>query len=626
MARVTVAINVRDLTGGDLARIRGRFSNLTDSLNRFAGNRSQQNLAQMRQQFADMNTEIQSLAGRIPHQEFVRLQRNAQSFAYHMRAAAGPTTARQFGLMRSRLLDIDRDLNRIGARPPTVVDITARDRTGPGLRRTESRIRRWALGPLRGLVGMIGGILSDGIGQGIVGAFRSPAFGVLLVGAITAALSLVGAALAGILVLAIGGAFVGLGGMIAAKSKEVTRNWAQEMESLKKVFKEAAEPMIPVLHRATHIMGDMGREFAPHFKEALEKVAPHLDSFIDATRSGFRKMGQHAWDDLQEAFRVFLDAFGPEWEDFLAEFGKSLGALARTVSDHSTEIAGALRSVLGVINFLIDAINFFANAWVQAVHFANDATASFLDGIALLLDGFMGMVDGMLGGLESVAKLLGFGDEVAAAREAFNELRDSAVSRFADMADKARYLNTDLDNTNRKRKLEVDIESWTNELTRAKKELASVPPERRAEVKANIADLENKIASATRQLNGMQKDYYVRIHGYKVGDWALTGGGGPGMAHGGIAGHVGRAATGGARSNMTLVGEQGPELVNLAPGSHVRSNADSRRLLGQPGASAGAPTLVIQSSGRRIDDLLIEVLREVIHQRGGDPVTVLGGR
>lgn len=99
-----------------------------------------------------------------------------------------------------------------------------------------------------------------------------------------------------------------------------------------------------------------------------------------------------------------------------------------------------------------------------------------------------------------------------------------------------------------------------------------------------------------------------------------------GRAHGGVVGHVGQAASGGVRNGMTLVGEHGPELVDLAPGSHVRSNPDTRRLLSNGAYNQGTPMIVFQSSGRRVDDILLEILREAIHQRGGDPVTVLGGR
>lgn len=55
-----------------------------------------------------------------------------------------------------------------------------------------------------------------------------------------------------------------------------------------------------------------------------------------------------------------------------------------------------------------------------------------------------------------------------------------------------------------------------------------------------------------------------------------------GKAAGGI---VGAAAAGGIRSNMTWVGEHGPELLDLPAGSRVWSNPDSRRMAQAPWAS-----------------------------------------
>lgn len=52
-------------------------------------------------------------------------------------------------------------------------------------------------------------------------------------------------------------------------------------------------------------------------------------------------------------------------------------------------------------------------------------------------------------------------------------------------------------------------------------------------------------------------------------------------ASGGIVGH---AAEGGPRNGMTLVGEHGPELVDLAPGSTVHSAGDSARLMRASGS------------------------------------------
>lgn len=63
-------------------------------------------------------------------------------------------------------------------------------------------------------------------------------------------------------------------------------------------------------------------------------------------------------------------------------------------------------------------------------------------------------------------------------------------------------------------------------------------------------------------------------------------------AAGGI---VGAAASGGLRSNLTWVGEQGPELLDLPAGSRVWSNPDSRRKL----AAASAPWASMLSTPRR---------------------------
>lgn len=62
-------------------------------------------------------------------------------------------------------------------------------------------------------------------------------------------------------------------------------------------------------------------------------------------------------------------------------------------------------------------------------------------------------------------------------------------------------------------------------------------------------------------------------------------------AAGGI---VGAAASGGIRTGLTLVGEQGPELAELPIGSRVRSNPDTRRLL-----AAQAPWASMLNAPRR---------------------------
>ncbi|MGW8326469.1 hypothetical protein ACWGLE_01035 [Streptomyces sp. NPDC055897] len=171
--------------------------------------------------------------------------------------------------------------------------------------------------------------------------------------------------------------------------------------------------------------------------------------------------------------------------------------------------------------------------------------------------------------------------------------------------------------------LRGNIEDLQNKLNSAKGQLASVPSSKRSSLLANIADLEKKIASAKAQLNsidGRTASTYVTTY-YRSDGASFLGASGR-YAHGGIIG----AAGGGPRSRRTLVGEHGPEIVDLAPGSRVRSNPDTARLLGGGGRGGGVATLEIVSGGSPLDDLLVELLRKAIRVRGGDVQLVLGQR
>lgn len=88
----------------------------------------------------------------------------------------------------------------------------------------------------------------------------------------------------------------------------------------------------------------------------------------------------------------------------------------------------------------------------------------------------------------------------------------------------------------------------------------------------------------------------------------------PGWAHGGI---VGAAAGGGPRNNSVMVGEQGPEIVDLPSGSRVRSNADTRRIMSQGGGGNEPFVVILKLGDNRVADMLIDPLRKSIQKRGG---------
>ncbi|MEV4864270.1 phage tail protein [Streptomyces ossamyceticus] len=105
-----------------------------------------------------------------------------------------------------------------------------------------------------------------------------------------------------------------------------------------------------------------------------------------------------------------------------------------------------------------------------------------------------------------------------------------------------------------------------------------------------------------------------------------------------------KKAAGGIGGGLTVVGEEGPELVRLPHGSTVYPAGQSKHMawqsmLNQPAPHAGrsarpmgggsqAPVphvvLEIKSGGSAMDSLLVEILRKAVRTRGGDAQVVLG--
>ena len=128
-------------------------------------------------------------------------------------------------------------------------------------------------------------------------------------------------------------------------------------------------------------------------------------------------------------------------------------------------------------------------------------------------------------------------------------------------------------------------------------------------------------ATATARLDALRAKLFA-IQGLTASVNAGTYGQGLGVykATGGI---VGSAATGGARGNRVLVGEQGPEIVDLAPGSTVHSNPDSQRMM--TGSGGGVVQLeIIGGNTAGLESFVGEMIRRFVRVRGGNTQTVLG--
>lgn len=128
---------------------------------------------------------------------------------------------------------------------------------------------------------------------------------------------------------------------------------------------------------------------------------------------------------------------------------------------------------------------------------------------------------------------------------------------------------------------------------------------------AQVAALNDLIA----KLRAASGDFYARVHVSTSGQptrFAL--GAMQSRAHGGV---VSAAASGGPRGNRVLVGEQGPEVVDLAPGSMVHTAGATQRMLtaaAQPAAPFGE--FLIPMSDSVIGRLLLDLLQEAAKRQG----------
>lgn len=74
------------------------------------------------------------------------------------------------------------------------------------------------------------------------------------------------------------------------------------------------------------------------------------------------------------------------------------------------------------------------------------------------------------------------------------------------------------------------------------------------------------------------------------------------------------------QGGSAIVGERGPELLNLPAGARVTPLTPGQKW----GGGGGRMVIEIRSGGSRLDDMLVEILRNAIKARGGNVQVVLG--
>lgn len=342
----------------------------------------------------------------------------------------------------------------------------------------------------------------------------------------------------------------------------------------------------------------------------------------------------------------------------LKEFGQALGDIAKNRGPEQATAALKLLNKQGIsipTKYLKDYNNALADTKIQSditaqsmgkygqtavqVQAQLKAQQDQVDGLVqsyqALDDIFLGMFDAETAQYQAISDatkaLKENGRTLSLNSDAGRKNRD-ALSGIAAATDKV--VAADLKNSASQKTVAADYQRGYNNIVKLAEGMGYTKSQASNLAKQMLhipKDIQSKIkllgvASAKKQLAALTApETKIITVSTKFGKGYQLSHEGGGYAHGGVIG----AASGGPRSRLTLVGEQGPELVSLAAGSTVHSNPDSRRMLAAAGGS-GAPGGVLQVNlnvdGRTLARVMLDPQRELIRELGGNVQAVLGRR
>jgi hypothetical protein len=488
------------------------------------------------------------------------------------------------------------------------------------------------------------GLLSVGIG---VGAAFAP-----LIGASIAAAVVGGLGLGGI----VGGVF------IAAKDPRVQSAFSEMKSDLGDALKLDAAPFVPVVEQGIKsiqsefhsidlkgIFADLAPQVQPVLNglldlvgslgEALRNVAANSGPVLKELGTDFRNLGntlEAAFNSLTDngahealalhdlfatldgAITVTFDlvnALTELYAAFHALMGLGLIGFYEQLQDHSQKVTGAVNQFAAGAIAAADAngeLGDSANAAAAASKAQAKAITTVADALKAATDPAFALIDAQkqvndAQGAYNKAVKTG-GQNSKAARDAQQTL-EKALINYVGAAGKAR--------------------DGTGHLTNEQKALLKSAGASDGTIKALDASLK-KAYDQAKKLDGFNVDITVTEHFKQTGKYiSQSQFDNPtqlysGLAHGGVSG----AANGSTSGGLTWVGERGAELLDLPPGTSVRTAGDSKRDAAAWGAASGggaAVTVAFDKAGLSgLAAALVETIRAEVRYQGGNVQQVLG--
>lgn len=364
-------------------------------------------------------------------------------------------------------------------------------------------------------------------------------------------------------------------------------------------------------------------------------VIRHFDDLKKAYESvkGYFKspIGKGVLDDLRDAAETIMPKIKDAFQEIKEDVLPPLRDLGKTLKeDLGPSFAKFAKDAAPIVAWLIEHLGKdFGNKLA--------GTITILDGLATSLSGFFEVLSGFLEG-DSGKILRGLGKEFEGlgkvAKGALRAISGENWDKLVELAGKAKHAVTDFKNEisglksktvhiaqSGAGKARDAVSGLIDRIHRLAGKIVSVGERGAAAAKRRV----DQLIGIIRRVRGKVVSVGANVFGLgavrglintisRVTSKVVNVGANIfGFAHGGVVG----AAAGGPRSNLTLVGEQGPELIRLPAGATVTPNGQTRQMLD----AASRPVAVLLEWGNGPTDPLARAiwdwLKKNIRLEGG---------
>lgn len=437
-------------------------------------------------------------------------------------------------------------------------------------------------------------------------------------------------------------------------------------------FKDEAASLKAPIRESFTVLEDAGERVAVKWGDTFDELRGDLVPFVKDVVSGAERISDSLTNVAKGSGKESLDGLGDTWKllaDGVGDFVEIVADNGPEAADNLRLVAGATGDLLRQTGNLIDITAGLANnEWVTGPlipalrdHYneAADATGTFAHHTAGLSDAMIAARDAAeeeRASLEGLAKeLKAQADPVFAIVKAQDDLK-AAQKATAEATKEHGKNSAEAEAALQKQALAaLSLEANIGKLGDTFD--GKMTPAMRATFKAAgltdgaIDRLEKQFRDAKRAGDQFSRTYRARavLDGFKSANGQLDGllrdlrafdgvwtatmitnyktfgkpGSGGGLAHGGIKG----AANGSTSSDLTWVGEQGPELVDLPPGSRVHSNPDSTRMAAAADGGGGGPiTINLVVDGKVLAQAMMDPQREIVRTEYGGSAQQAWGR